>query len=755
MAKKIELSESITVKPKVSLFKRPKRDVEFNASAQDAVSDTSSEANDVVKFEKIRKNGKEELPEKLEKPEKADKKKSPKALRRRRRRNILLGILAVFILVTGIIGFVFGAPIFRAYQSYQNISRVLNQFQADLGAKTIRPLNNYTSQISQEISNINRELDNLSILNEIAPTRGYYDNLQVIKQLSSQIDALLLTSQEDLYIILDSAGYTSALTQPKAIVEAQEPGQEVAGIIKELPRFVKLYEDKEDDILEILRTFNKLDPNYIPDIIAGENKDKIAQAQKVTADFPTLSAQLKDTLSLMPALLGAEKPANYLIVYQNEKEMRSSGGLLTAYGNLTVDKGEIGDEISATDMWGLENYVSISLGIDPGYRNIYGQRVLMNSYGNSCGGDYLRAQDSGIYPDLYVSLDMFKDYYNIANRYNKKSFPDYDHIIIVNTFFASDIISLVGNIEVDGQTLSPDNAAKLIFGVTSQQPGNPDIRKDFIGKAATAVKDKLQNLSTAEFPHVIQTIIRTIQAKNLALYSKNVEVQNYFDELGLSGRIEKNFAGDYFHLNEAQNCALKSNFYVYDTVTKNITINDAGDIRKDVSIEWVNEKLYDPAEEFMYSASFNYRYRAWIRLFMPQDSKVISTDGYEKSLWLYRPEYYFDKKMQKQVSDNVIYFDHRRLKESDPVRRHTLNVSYTLPANLKYNPENGYRLLLQKHPGKKAERYVININDKGTSTSVDFTLDRDKVLTYKDGIITMSYFDNTLEDYYTLMESFK
>lgn len=661
----------------------------------------------------------------------------------------LVGGILLTILIVGLAYFAI-IPGITIKNAMNELVGVGVQLQADLDAKRVTDFSTYLGRIDEQLNIVNAEIDKFDFLRDIPSTEGYYKNLQVIKQISSKSNSLLAEVSPDLDTIFESAGYKSGDTTES------ESGNEVGGIISELPRIVTLYQDKEEEILDLLSTFNKIDPNYIPDVVTGGIKTKVIQIQKVTADFPVLSAQLKDTLSMLPELLGAESPTKYLVIYQNEKEMRSSGGLLTAFGNLTIDKGVPGDDISSTDMLLLENYVSGYLGIDVGYRNIYGQDVLMNSYGNSCGSSYLRAQDSGIYPDLNVSIDMFKDYYDKANKYNKKQFPDYDHIVIINTFFASDIISLVEPLEVEGQTITSENAAKIIFGETSSQSiSDPATRKEFIGKVASALKDKFNQLTAADFPHIVQILIKTIQAKNLAFYSENKEAQAYFDELGLSGRIEKNFAGDYFHLNEAQNCALKANFYVYDTVTKNITINEAGDIRKDISIEWVNEKVWDAAEENIYSASFNFRYRAWIRLFMPQGSKVVKTDGYEKSLWLYWPVQYFDKKMQKEVSDNIIYFDHRRLFPTDPVRKYNLNVSYTLPESLRYSETSGYRLLLQKHPGKKAERYIININDKGSLTTADFVLDRDKVLTYQNGIISVTNFDTRLDQYYDLMEAMK
>lgn len=675
---------------------------------------------------------------------------SKSAWRWRQRKPVLvLALVLSFILLTLLASGIYFIllPASKVTAAANNIGSALNSLRQDFDSKDLSNLDNYVASIRSELDNINAEVDRYSFLQQVEFTKGYYQNLQVLRQLSEKTQVLITDVLPDLKVILTAVGYK--VDAGGQVVE-DENGGELSGIIAELPKFVELYDDIELQVTDLVGIFNQLDPDYVPSIGSGSLKAKLIAAQSLTAQFPEVSGQVKQTLSVLPSLLGSAKPASFLIIYQNEKELRSSGGLLSAFGNLTINQGEIGDEITATDMWDLEGYISWTLGIDVGYRNIYGQNALMNF---GCGSTYLRAQDSGIYPDLHLTMDMFTDYYDIANKYNPKKYPAYEHVVILNTFFASDIIGLVEPIEVDGKTITAANAAKEIFAETSSQPLDPAIRKEFIGKVASQLKLKFEAMSASDFPRVIQTLIRTIQQKNIAFYSKVPEVQSYFDELGLSGRIEKNFAGDYFHLNEAQNCSLKSNFYIYDSVTQNVTINEAGQIRKDVKVEWVNEKVHDPNEPFILSDSPLFRYRAWVRLFMPKGAEVISTDGYEKSIYFYWPVTYFDKKVEKQISDNVIYFDHRRLRESDPPRKHNLNVVYTLPASLNYTEELGYKLLIQKHPGKRDERYVVNINHAGSLTSVEFRLDRDKVLSYRSGVITVENFDKRLDEYYDLISN--
>ncbi len=166
----------------------------------------------------------------------------------------------------------------------------------------------------------------------------------------------------------------------------------------------------------------------------------------------------------------------------------------------------------------------------------------------------------------------------------------------------------------------------------------------------------------------------------------------------------------------------------------------------------VNEKVSDPVEESLYSASSNFRYRAWIRFFAPVGTTFTGSDGYERSNYLYIPVSYYSDVMDKETYDNVIYLSHYRASEADPIKTQDLNVAWTLPSGLNYDAAQGYRLLIQKHPGKKDELYKINIYEGESVTSTELRLTRDMVITYKGGVISTEPYDTRLDGYYDMME---
>ncbi|MCA9380673.1 hypothetical protein KC678_00215, partial [Candidatus Dojkabacteria bacterium] len=272
-------------------------------------------------------------------------------------------------------------------------------------------------------------------------------------------------------------------------------------------------------------------------------------------------------------------------------------------------------------------------------------------------------------------------------------------------------------------------------------------RKAIIKDIANAAKEKFLELPLSDMSKITDIFVSSINGKDIGFYSEEESMQDFFDKYSMSGRIVKDFNGDYFHLNEAQNCSLKLNKFVRDEVTQDITISDAGDISKNVNVTWIQPQVYDDSLKLQYDPDGFFTYRAWVRLFVPLEVATFESDGLKRSGFLYyAPKEYNDDEMEKAVSDNIIRFDHRRLKEEDPIPGQELNVSYDLPSNLNYVANNGYKMLIQKHPGKSwGEKYIININQDGQVHTVEFILDRDKVVNYKDGIISVENYESKLD----------
>jgi len=62
---------------------------------------------------------------------------------------------------------------------------------------------------------------------------------------------------------------------------------------------------------------------------------------------------LKDALEVIPSILGYQKQKTYLIWFQNDKELRPTGGFITAYGVAKIKNGKLLD-VTSDDIYQLD-----------------------------------------------------------------------------------------------------------------------------------------------------------------------------------------------------------------------------------------------------------------------------------------------------------------------------------------------------------------------------------------------------------------
>lgn len=680
-------------------------------------------------------------------PNKVGKFKLEKPQKKRRSRKKLLISFSIFFTILGILTalsvYFIGLPAYRVYQSANSIRDTFGLLASDLQNKNISLLDKYLGDVKNEIAKINSEIDRFDFLGQIEITRGYYENFQQAQVILFKTDSLITQTLPELKNLLQLSGFKIDLNIETPESEGKEGALTL--ILKELPQYINLYTEIQPKIEDILAEIGKLNPLYIPQVGGINFTETLNEVKQFSTEFPETSDKVMKFIERVPELIGSNKDTTYLVILQNETEMRSSGGLLTAFGTLKVTNGEIADNISLIDTWQLQ-YDMWRIGLPMPRNNIYGQSYLMNS---GCGATEARVQDSAMYPDLNISMGYFKEYYDRVRAYFPEKYPQYDLSIIINYNFSENLLELVQPLEIEGfGTVNAENLYNFIKDETDN-PENfyEENRKDIIKQIAEKAKERLLNLGLSEMPKVINFLVTSFQARDVALASKNKDLQAYFDEYGLSGRSEKDFNGDYFQFNEAQNCALKLNKFIRNTVDLNINIQDDGSINNSVKIKWFQPQIYNDSLSLQYSPTLQFSYRAWVRIFLPDGSTKINSDGLSRSGYLfYNPVTYFDSEMKKRVSDNIIQFDHRRFRESDPVERDEMNISWEVPKNINYNTNNEYRLLIQKHPGKSwGEKYNISINEKGVQRNIDFTLDRDKVVTLKNGIISIENYDQKLD----------
>ena len=405
----------------------------------------------------------------------------------------------------------------------------------------------------------------------------------------------------------------------------------------------------------------------------------------------------KDALAAAPAALGVPSSKNYLLLFQNDKEIRPTGGFMTAYATITLTNGQV-QATTSDDIYRLdEKLLNVCLTkICPLTPPAPIVKYLPEVSGKPRSAWSMR--DSNMSPDLATSAAQFEKMYKFLGE----GLP-FDGIIFIDSQVVEELIEVTGPIEVFGTRYSSAidkrcNCPNVIYELEAYAEiaakGEKD-RKAILGVLMQQILARSVGADVEKLPALVETVARLANHKHIMFYMHDENMQSALTKLNWIGEI-KNTDADYLHINDANFAGGKSNLYVEQKVTQEINIQKDGTVKKKIIIEYENNQPF--------GVWLNGINRDYVRFYVPKESKLITSKGSEDTVNTIED-------LGKTVFEAFV--------QVRPQNSRKLEIEYSEP----YSPKDKYKILIQKQPGAKDFRYIIKING---STKADFKLDTDK-----------------------------
>ncbi len=606
-----------------------------------------------------------------------------------KRAGIIAGIVALLILVLIIIPGIL--TFFSAKKTYGQVKVTV----ASLKKQDIEATATNLKVTRADLKATQRDLNLLFVLRFIPGPNIYYN------------DATHLVKAG--FYGLDAADTFVASVRPYAdVLGLKGQGSFVAGntqtriqtAVATLDKVTPRIDDVDNDLKLAKSEIDNVNPNDYPSLILGKKThDGMVTLRTLADQGTTFIDQAKPLIKVLPSLLGEPTQKKYLIIFQNDKELRPTGGFITAYAIFSVDKGIIHVDTSS-DIYNLDDTIS---GKPKAPAPIL--KYLPKVY-------TLNLRDSNLSPDFPTSMDEFR------KLYAKSSGPkDIDGIASIDTQALVAAMNILGDMQVDGATyttkLEPAcNCPQVIYALEqyADQPVNyiKGNRKGLIGDLMYAIMNKAFSSSPKKYwGPLMQTMFTEIAQKHILFSLNNKDAQQGLFAVNAGGKITA-FEGDYLHINEANFGGDKANLYVDQGVTQDYSIDSSGVITKTVTINYKNP--YKPSDCNLERGGLclNADFRDWIRFYVPKGSKLKSAVGSEVKMTSY-------DELGKTVFDGFLTVR--------PLGIAKITLTYVLP--FKVAKGSGLPLMIQKQPGTDNDQYTISVNGK---TEQQFILDTDKTI---------------------------
>ncbi len=472
-------------------------------------------------------------------------------------------------------------------------------------------------------------------------------------------------------------------------------------------------------------------------------------------------------LDIFPSIqdfLGLYSDKRYLIVFQNNAEMRASGGFIGSYALLDFKKGEI---------------INIEIPSGGSYDTEGGMRVLMESPKPL---HLLKSiwyfWDANWWPDWKLSAQ------NLMWFYDKSGGPSVDGVIAITPDLLADILDLSGPIDLSdkyGVIIDSNNFGDIIQEIV-EVIGQPELYQDknlktnILEKTASSTSEddnkilsnldeeliadselflrnepkKIINDLMIEISSVflekmnkellLKSLIileKNLSKKNILIYSNNQQIQDELEKRSWAGRI-KNPPLDYLMLVNTNIGGGKTDKVIENNIKLNVNIQNDGSIINKLSVK--RKHLGSKSDLFSGVRNVN-----WLRVYVPLGSTLINASGFSQpdKNYFKASESFYEKNELLEISENKAEIDllsgTKIYQESDktvfanwamidPGQEDLIEIEYKLAQNFHSLFEENkvykklflnfwqkeilksYSILIQKQAGSNDHSFDLDIN---------------------------------------------
>lgn len=437
--------------------------------------------------------------------------------------------------------------------------------------------------------------------------------------------------------------------------------------------------------------------NNIKNALSGFQK---VQTYENIGDFSMPVNLIESVADVSPTLLGFDNRRAYLILFQNNTELRPGGGFIGSYGLLTMDKGRITDFL-IHDVYDADGQLKGH--VEPPFAI---RRYLPQVHW------YLR--------DSNFDVDFVKSASNSAFLFNQETGKIVDGVIGADLTFVQKLLSVVGPIKVldYNETATSDNLFLLAQTHAEKDffPGSSQ-KKEFLRSLFNAIKLAIQERKKIPYFALLQTIGDAVLQKHLLFAFSDASVQNLFTVNGMSSTlwddrdINSSSVNDFIGISEANLGVNKVNYLVKRKVNYQLDIDKEGSASAALTIYYKNTSSK--------TSAFGGDYKNYLRVILPFSSELQSITINDKSQpWVSAvtdPQVFEAKnftppkelEVERAEENGKTIYGFLVIVPQDSFK--TIKISYLLPKSIVSDTSSfAYSLRVFKQPG--TDSYPFNFS---------------------------------------------
>lgn len=367
----------------------------------------------------------------------------------------------------------------------------------------------------------------------------------------------------------------------------------------------------------------------------------------------------------------------YLLLFQNDLELRPGGGFIGSFGILKIQDGRL-VSLEIHDTGNFDGRIPDT--VPAPYP--MAETLHVTSW---------KMRDSNYFPDFRDNADQAKYFYALGNGQEQ-----FDGVVGITSGVLESILTITGPVSVDGFPGTYDAKSGVLDLEYQVEQGyrtqgiDFGERKSFMSPLADAILQKVKTMTLTEKYALFKVLLEDLHSKDIQLSFTDAELQATVKKAGWDGAFDEDWSNDFLFPVDANLNSFKSDYYIKRHYA--YTLDLTGDVPKG-TLAVTYEHTAQKADYLVKD------YQTYLRLYVPKGSFLESVDGvtHETQYGDYRGKKYFGDIVQVPLGTTK-----------------TVTFTYTIPKDSLASP---YRLKIQHQAGTGASTYTLTLKDNaGTHT---------------------------------------
>ena len=398
----------------------------------------------------------------------------------------------------------------------------------------------------------------------------------------------------------------------------------------------------------------------------SEAREKISLAKAVIQEFPWI--------------LGDEQKRVYLLLFQNNMELRPTGGYIGSFAVVSVEKGRLVG-IDIQDVFSADGQLKGHVEPPAPIKKYLGE-----------AGWYLR--DSNWDPEFSVSAQRAEWFLD------KELGIGVDGVVSLDLEAVKKFLDVVGEVEV--VDFSKTITSKNLYEETRAQieqnffPGSRT-KANFLMALTSSLLTKISDPGGADSVRLGRAAVSSFEERNAQVFLHNGPALKALEDLGWTGGLPNEVCpnpcfGDWTGLAEANVGVNKANYFIERNVDLSILLKE-GEVKRTLTITWKNNASKQMGEKG--------RYEVYVRALAPRGNFAEGQKKIGQNFIGFSPEIEF---IRGHIEAGTIV-------EVFPEESSAVSFSWTSPAEIP-GEKGEYFLLIRKQAGTMADRWEIEIDNQ-------------------------------------------